>query len=147
MSLATFTRALVALALVAGAAGCSSMGSTMSLFDRLGGMDGVKSLSNAFVNNVASDSRTGSMVSGANTTALKSKMSDQLCAMSGGGCNAPLTSAQIADAGKKVNATQSSALSESFSKALDTVKVAPGVKEGAAKLMGPQLGGILAGLM
>jgi len=141
------TRALIALALVVGLGGCSSMGSATSLFDQLGGMNGVRSLSDSFVGNVASDSRTKSMLSGANMDSLKTKMSDQFCALMGGSCKAPLTESQITDAGKKVDAKTSSALSDSLSKALDTVKAVPGVKEGVTKLMGPQLGGIVAGLL
>jgi hemoglobin len=141
------TRALVALALVVGLGGCSSMGSATSLFDQLGGMNSVRSLSDAFVNNVASDSRTKSLLSGANMDSYKAKMSDQFCALLGGSCKAPLTESQITDAGKKVNAGTSSALNDSLSKALDTVKAVPGVKEGVTKLLGPQLGGIVAGLL
>ena len=147
MTVTMFARAVLVLTLVAAVAGCSSMGSATSLFDQLGGIDSVRSLSDAFVSNVASDSRTGSMLSGQNMGSLKSKMTDQLCALSGGGCKAPLTSSQITDAGKKVDAKTSSALNDSFSKALDSIKASPVVKEGATKLMGPQLGGILAGLL
>jgi hypothetical protein len=141
------TRVLVAFALVVGLGGCSSMGSATSLFDQLGGMNSVRSLSDAFVNNVASDGRTKSLLSGANMDSLKTKMGDQFCALMGGSCKAPLTESQITDAGKKVNASTASALGDSLSKALDSVKAVPGVKEGVTKLMGPQLGGIVAGLL
>jgi hemoglobin len=147
MTVTILSRALAALAVVASVGGCASMGSTMSLFDQLGGMDSVRSLSDAFVSNVASDNRTSNLVSGANMGSLKTKMSDQLCALSGGGCKAPLTGSQIAEAGKKVDAGTSRALNDSLSKALDTVKTAPGVREGVTKLVGPQLGGIVAGLL
>jgi len=147
MTVTIFSRALVAMALAVGVGACASMDSTMSLFDQLGGMNGVQALSNGFVNNVASDGRTSKLLSGANTGALKTKMTDQFCALAGGSCKAPLTSAQIADAGAKVDAGTKSALNDSFLKALDALKTAPGVKEGVAKLVGPQLGGIVAGLL
>jgi hypothetical protein len=141
------TRALVVLVLAVGLGGCSSMGSATSLFDQLGGMNGARSLSDAFVNNVASDGRTKNLLSGANMDSLKTNTSDQFCALLGGSCKAPLTGSQITDAGKKVDASTSSALSDSLGKALDSVKAVPGVKEGVTKLLGPQLGGILAGLL
>jgi hypothetical protein len=147
MTVAKLTRALGAVAVALMVGGCSSMGSTMSLFDQLGGMNGVRSLSDAFVNNVAADTRTSKLVSGANMGSLKSKMTDQFCALAGGSCKAPLSGAQIAEAGKKVDAGTSRALNDSLLKALDTVKAVPGVKEAVAKLMGPQLGGIVAGLL
>jgi hemoglobin len=141
------TRALLVFALVVGLSGCSSMGSATSLFDQLGGTNGVRSLSDAFVNNVAGDSRTKSLLSNANMDSLKTSTSDQFCALLGGSCKAPLTESQISDAGKKVNASTSSALSDSLGKALDSVKAVPGVKEGVTKLLGPQLGGIVGGLL
>src|SRR5262245_2583284 len=151
MNVRIFTFALVVFALFTGLGGCASMGESMgkatSLYDQLGGMDTVRSLSDAFVNNAASDSRTSNMLSNTNVGALKTKMSAQLCAMVGGGCQAPLTGSQITSAAQKVDAKTSSALYDSFSKAFDTIKTTPGVKESVTKLVGPQLGGIVAGLL
>jgi truncated hemoglobin YjbI len=139
-------RVLVALALVATLGGCASM-SSKSVFEQLGGMDQIRTLSDTFVNNVASDGRTSSMLSGSNLSSMKSKLSDQLCAMSGGKCSAPLSNAQIAEAGKKVSPATSSALNDSFSRALDSLKTNPALKETITKTMGPQLGGIMASLL
>lgn len=141
------TRALVVLTLLIGFGGCATTGPATSLYEQLGGMDSVRSLSDAFVNNLASDSRTGNMLHNKNFGSLKTKMSDQLCALAGGGCQAPLTGSQITDAAKKVDAGTSSALLDNFNKALTTIKATPGVKENVAKLFGPQLGGIVAGLL
>jgi hypothetical protein len=148
MIVAAYTRALAVLVLVVTFGGCASMGSTgLSLFDQLGGMDQVRSLASSFIDNAARDGRTSSLLSNANLGSLKSKVSDQFCAMAGGSCKAPLTSAQITEAGKKVDARTSSALTDSLGKALDAVKANPAVKEGVTKLLGPQLGGIVAGLL
>ena len=146
MTITVAGRMLAALALVLGLGGCASM-STKSVFDQLGGMDQIRALSDSFVNNVASDSRTSSLVSGSNLSSMKSKLSDQLCAMAGGSCSAPLSSAQIADAGKKVGPSTSSALTDNFGRALDSIKANPVMKETVTKTMGPQLGGIVAGLL
>jgi hypothetical protein len=67
--------------------------------------------------------------------------------MLGGSCKAPLTSAQVAEASKKVDAPTSAGLKDSLLKALDSVKANPAVKEGVTSLLGPQLGGIVAGLL
>jgi hemoglobin len=146
MTITVTGRLLAVLALLIGLGGCASM-STKSVFDQLGGMDQIRLLSDSFVNNVASDSRTSSMLSGANLSSMKSKLSDQLCAISGGKCSAPLSNAQIAEAGKKVSPSTSSALTDSFSRALDSVKANPVLKETVTKTMGPQLGGIVASLL
>ena len=136
--------AVLALLIVLG--GCASM-SKKSAFEQLGGMDQIRALSDNFVNNVASDSRTSNLLSSSNLSSMKSKLSDQLCAMSGGKCSAPLSNAQIAEAGKKVTPSTSSALTDSFSRALDSIKANPAVKETVTKTMGPQLGGIVASLL
>jgi hemoglobin len=146
MTVRACTRALAVLALVVTSAGCASMGGGASLFDQLGGMDQVRSLASAFVDNAARDGRTSSLLSNANLGSLKTKVSDQFCAMAGGSCKAPLTSAQITEAGKKVDTRTSSALTDSLGKALDAIRANPAVKEGVTKLVGPQLGGIVAGL-
>jgi len=138
---------IVVLGLAVGAAGCGSMQSSAGLIDQLGGSAQLKALSDAFVNNAASDPRSSKLLSGANLGALKTKVSDQFCATVGGGCTAPLTSAQITEAGKKVDASTSSALTDSLTKALDSIKASPVVKESVTKLLGPQLGGIVAGLV
>jgi hypothetical protein len=139
---------LIAFVLVVGAGGCGSMqGSSAGLLDQLGGSTQIKALSDAFVNNAASDPRSSKLLSGANLGSLKSKVSDQFCATLGGGCAAPLTSAQVTEAAKKVDAPTSSGLSDSLMKALDSVKASPVAKETVTKLLGPQLGGIVAGLL
>ena len=136
----------VALALAAGMSGCGTT-KTTGLVDQLGGSGQIKALSDAFVNNAASDPRTSKLLSGANLGSLKTKVSDQFCALIGGGCKAPLTNAQITEAAKKVDAPTSNGLTDSFSKALDTIKATPRVKDGVTRLLAPQLGGIVAGLL
>jgi len=137
---------IVALAFAAGMGGCGTT-QTTGLVDQLGGSGQLKALSDAFVNNAASDPRTSKLLSGANLGSLKTKVSDQFCALIGGGCKAPLTNAQITEAAKKVDAPTSSGLTDSLSKALDTIKATPGAKDGVTRLLGPQLGGIVAGLL
>jgi hypothetical protein len=138
---------LVALTLVVGLGGCGSMGGTSGLLDQLGGSSTLKSLSDSFVNNAASDPRSSQLLSGANLGSLKTKVSDQFCSMLGGSCAAPLNTAQVTEASKKVDAPTSAGLKDSLMKALDSVKASPAVKEGVTSLLGPQLGGIVAGLL
>jgi hypothetical protein len=128
--------------------GMTETGATaMSLFDQLGGTNQIKSLADSFVNGIATDSRTSKLVSAADTGTLKSKMSDQLCALTGGGCAAPLTEAQIAEGAKKIDAPTTSALNENFSKAVSSLSSSPLVKETLTKALGPQVGGIVGALL
>ena len=147
MSFRTFVVCLVVIAVSVGASGCGSMQGSAGLLDQLGGNAQIKALSDAFVNSAASDPRSSKLLSGANLGTLKSKVSDQFCATLGGGCSAPLSNAQVTEAAKKVDAPTSSGLTDSLMKALDTIKASPAVKEGVTRLLGPQLGGIVAGLV
>jgi hypothetical protein len=137
----------VALTLVVGVGGCASMGGTSGLLDQLGGSSTLKALTDSFVNNAASDPRSGKLLSGANLGSLKTKVSDQFCSMLGGGCKAPLNTAQITEAGRNVDAPTSAGLKDSLMKALDSVTASAPVKDGVTSLLGPQLGGIVAGLL
>lgn len=147
MTVRMFALCLVALTLVVGLGGCASMGGTSGLIEQLGGSSTLKSLSDSFVNNAASDPRSSKLLSGANLGSLKTKVSDQFCSTLGGSCSAPLSAAQVTEASKKVDAPTSAGLKDSLLKALDSVKASPVVKEGVTSLLGPQLGGIVAGLL
>ena len=147
MTFRNIVTCLAAFVLVVGAGGCGSMPGSTGLLDQLGGTNQLKALSDAFVNNAANDPRSSKLLSGANLDTLKTKVSDQFCAAMGGGCKAPLSSAQVTEAAKKVDAPTSTGLSDSLVKALDSVKASPVVKQGVTSLLGPQLGGIVAGLL
>src|SRR5262245_64105070 len=83
---------LVALILVVGLGGCGSMGGAAGLLDQLGGSSTLKSLSDSFVNNAASDPRSSKLLSGSDLGSLKTKVSDQFWSMLGGRCKARLPS-------------------------------------------------------
>lgn len=135
-----------------GIAACSSMGSSMSTaasaFDQLGGMSSVNKLANGFVTSSLKDPRLSSLTTGrtVDTAATSAKVSDQLCAILGGGCKAPLTDAQLASAADKLSPAQKSALSENFSSTLNSLASNPAVRETVTKALGSKLSG-LAGLL
>jgi len=153
MRIEVIIRNAIGTALVIGLAGCGGMGEmssakgAMSLFEQVGGMEQIKSLSSNFVNNVAADSRTSKMVANADKGSLTSKLSNQLCALTGGGCPAPLTDAQIAEGAKKVDTSTTNALNDSFSKAVTSLSSPSVVKDTLTKAVGPKLGGIVGALM
>src|ERR1700752_2171135 len=90
---------LIAASLV-GCSSMGSMGSAMSLFDQLGGMSAVTKLASGMVSSSLSDPRLSGLLAGksVDTTAATSKVSNQLCAMLGGGCQAPMTDDQLSSA-------------------------------------------------
>jgi hypothetical protein len=126
-----------------------SLGSLGSAFQMLGGSQSVTSLSSGLVSSALQDPRLASLVKGKNVdpTATSGKMSDQLCAMLGGGCKAPLTNSQVASAASKLTPTQSKAITDNFQSVLSKVASDPLVREAVTKAVGNKIPGVLAGLL
>ena len=138
---------LVALAFSAGLAG-PSLGQTLgSVFEMLGGMDTVSKLAGSLLKSSASDPRLAGVLGKLNTSAATPKLADQMCAMLGGGCKAPLTDQQIAAGASKLDGTQTKALGDHLSSALSAVSSNPLVREAVTKAIGPKLGGIVGALI
>ena len=125
----------------------SMMSSATNLVSQLGGNDKISSLASSFLGNVKSNPTTSNLVKDSDTSTLTSKLTDQLNSMLGGNAKAPLTSEQIDAASKKNTPETNSALSDSFSKALDSLSTNQTVKDGINKIVGPKIGGILTGLL
>lgn len=132
--------------------GCSNMGSMASMgssaFDMLGGMSSVNKLAGGLVDSAMKDPRLSALTAGksGNAAASTANVSDQLCAMLGGGCKAPLTDSQLSSAASKLSPNQSKALSENFATALNSVTSNPAVRDSVTKTLGSKLGG-LGGLL
>ncbi len=141
-------RTATVLLLASSVAACSSMGSTTSAFDQLGGMSSVNKLADGLVNSSLNDPRLSGLTAGsrANATASATKVSDQLCSMLGGGCKAPFSSDQLSAAMNKLSPEQSKALTENFNSTLNSVASNPAVRESVTKAIGGKLGG-LGGLL
>jgi hypothetical protein len=139
-------KCVVVLAVVASLGGCSS-GSTASLFNQLGGMDTVSKLASSFLGDATKNPQLSGLLGGANTSAVAPQLSNQLCATLGGGCKAPLTDDQVKAAGAKVSPEQNKALSDTLTGALKTIGAQPAVSKEITTLLGPKLGGIVAGLL
>jgi hypothetical protein len=138
--------------MMAALCGCSSMGSTVSAvsaFEKLGGSSNLTSIASGFVNSSLKDPRLSGLTAGKtiDATAATGKVSNQLCAMLGGGCQAPLTDSQLSAAASKVSPDQSKAISENFGSALNSVVSDPTVRELVTKTVGSKLPGVLGGLL
>src|SRR4030095_15631339 len=110
-----------------------------SLFQMAGGMDTVSKLASGVLKASASDPRLAGVMGKMNVGAASPKLANQICSMLGGGCKAPLTDRQITAGASKLDASQTSALSEHFSSVLGNVILNPLVKEGVSKAIGPKL--------
>jgi hypothetical protein len=133
---------------VAACSSMGSMGSAVSAFDQLGGMSSVNKLAGGLVNSSLKDPRLSGLTAGRTVDAAASttKVSDQLCAMLGGGCKAPLTDDQLATAASKLSPDQKAALSDNFTSTLNSLASNPAVRDAVTKSLGSKLGG-LGGLL
>jgi len=127
-----------------GAARAQGLG---EVFEMIGGMDTVSKLSGTLLKSAASDPRLSGLLGKMNTSTASPKLADQMCAILGGGCKAPLTDQQVTAGAQKLNPSQSKALSENFNSALNAVSSNPLVKEAMIKAIGPKLGGIVGALI
>jgi hemoglobin len=75
--------ALSLAALVSIAAG----GARVSLYQRLGGQDGVANIANVLIDRVATDPALGRSFKGSNLGRIKSLLAEQICDLSGGPCH------------------------------------------------------------
>ena len=126
----------------------AGIGQTLgNVFEMLGGMDTVSKLSSSLLKSSASDPRLAGLLGKVNASAATPKLADQICAMLGGGCKAPLTDQQITAGAKKLNQSQTKALGDNFKSALSAVSSNPLVHEAVSKAIGPKLGGIVGALI
>jgi len=135
---------LLALALVP-SNGTAQLGG--SLFQQLGGSDMVGKLSSSFLQKAVKDPRLAGLLGKVKLGEVSPKLSEQLCAMLGGGCKAPLTNQQIAAGEKHLDPNQKKAVNDNFSSVLGSVGQNPFAKEGVSRLIGPKMGGIVGALV
>ncbi|HXZ58594.1 MAG TPA: hypothetical protein VEG26_00320 [Steroidobacteraceae bacterium] len=125
----------------------SSLGG--SAFQMLGGSQAVSSMAGNFVGSAMQDPRLASLLKGKNVdpAAVSAKVSDELCALLGGGCKAPLTNSQVASAASKLTPTQSKAITDNFNSALSKAASDPLVSQAVTQAVGNKIPGVLAGLL
>ena len=142
-------RTLMALVFVSAGSG-TGQGIAQSiggLFQLVGGMDTVKKLSTNVLQSATKDPRLAGVLGKMDTSVATPKLADQFCATLGGGCKAPLTEKQIATGSSKLDASQTDALREHFSSALNTVTGNSMAKEALAKAITPKLAGMVGALI
>ncbi len=104
------------------AGGGSAVGEK-SLYDRLGGKDGITGVVEDFVANVAADARINAFFANADIPGLKGKLVDQICEATGGPCKYTGKTMKEAHTGMGVKEEHFNALVEDLVKALDKYKV------------------------
>jgi hemoglobin len=100
-----------------------NMAATKSLYERLGGKEGITAVVKDFVANVGADTRINTMFANADLAALETKLIDQICAASGGPCTYSGKNMKEAHAGMGVTEAHFNALVEDLVKSLDKIGV------------------------
>ena len=127
----------------------ASASAAVGLLDRLGGKASLATIASRFVHSSLNDPRLSGLTAGKtiDESAMVGKVSDQLCALLGGGCQAPLTDSQLSAAASKVSADQSKAVWDNFESALNGVVADMSDRQLVTKAVGRKLPGMLAGLL
>ena len=127
----------------------ASASAAVGLLDRLGGKTNLATIASRFVDSSLNDPRLSGLTAGRtiDESAMVGKVSDQLCALLGGGCPAPLTDSQLSTAASKVSADQSKALWDNFQSALNGVVSDMSDRQLVSKAVVRKLPGMFAGLL
>jgi hypothetical protein len=127
----------------------ASASAAVGLLDRIGGKTSLTTIASRFVHSSLNDPRLSGLTAGKaiDESAMVGKVSDQLCALLGGGCQAPLTDAQLSTAAGKVSADQSKAIWDNFQSALNGVVSDMSDRQLLSKAVVRKLPGMLAGLL
>ena len=125
----------------------SSLGG--SAFQMLGGSQAVSSMAGNWVGSAMKDPRLASLLKGKNIdpAVVSAKVSDELCALLGGGCKPALSNSKIASAASKLTPAQSSAITDHFNSALSKASSDPMVSQAVTSALGSKIPGVLAGLL
>jgi hypothetical protein len=126
-----------------GVAGMAAPG----LMGQVGGMDSVSKLAGSFLESSAGDSRLSGLLGGGKTDAMKPKLSNQLCSILGGGCEAPVSESEIAKGAEKLTPTQADAVKENFGSSLGGMNLSSSVQSAVSKAVAPKLPGIIGALL
>lgn len=133
--------AAVLVVLLGTAAGCAAvMEPTPTLYERLGGRDGIALVVDEFVKNVLADGRVNARFKGLKppqVLRLKANLADQICAAAGGPCAYLGRDMKTAHKGMNISEVEWNATVEALGRALDTRKVPVREKQELLALLGP----------
>lgn len=132
---------LVLLWVAVNLAGCATMGEQPpSLYQRLGGRDGIALVVDDFVANMVADARVNARFKGMQPPAvfkLRSNLADQICDATGGPCAYLGRDMKATHKGMNISDAEWSATVENLIKALDKYKVGEKEKKELISALGP----------
>ena len=129
--------------LLSAAAGGAETSKGKTLYDRLGGKEGITTVVDAFVAKVGADKRINGYFASTDLTKLKMHMVNQFCEATGGPCTYTGRTMKQTHAGMGVTDAAFGALVEYLVATLDQQKVAKADKEELLGILGPMKGDIV----
>ena len=140
---------LSSVVVLASLAACATMGDKAmepSLYQRLGGREGIAIVVGDFVGNMVADSRVNARfrgMQGPQVEKLKSNLSDQICDATGGPCAYLGKDMKASHRGMAITDAEWNATVENLVKALDKNKVGAKEKSELLGALGPMKGDIV----
>ncbi|MBN8281384.1 MAG: group 1 truncated hemoglobin [Gammaproteobacteria bacterium] len=114
--------ALLALALLVAVSGCATAGrGKPTLYEELGGREGVAALVDGFLVRVADDYRIADTFAGSNVPRLRRLLEEQFCEVSGGPCDYTGGSMEETHRGMGIRETEFNALVEDLIDAMEAL--------------------------
>jgi hemoglobin len=131
------TVAVLALSMTAAFATGSVAATKKTLYDRLGGQTALTAVVDDFVANVAADTRINQYFAKTDIPVFKQRLTEQLCAATGGGCKYTGKTMKDAHAGMGVTTADFNALVEDLGKSLLKFKVKKADQKQLVALLAP----------
>jgi hypothetical protein len=140
---------LATLAMLLGCSGSSGVTgmAAQGLMSQMGGMGSMSKLAGSFLQTSAVDSRLSGLMDAGDVDAMQPKLSNQLCSMLGGGCDAEVSEDEIAKGAQKLTPAQSEAVTDNFSKSLGGMNISSALQGAVSKAVAPKLPGIIGALL
>lgn len=110
---------------------------SMTLYQRLGGLNAIQAVVDDFVARVAADSRINARFANANIPLLKRRLVDQVCQATGGHCSYMGLDMKTAHAGMGITNAEFDALVEDLVATLDRFRVGEAEKNELLALLAP----------
>ncbi|HEY3300859.1 MAG TPA: group 1 truncated hemoglobin [Methylophilaceae bacterium] len=118
-------------------AGCASLSPNQSLYQRIGGQEVLSSVVSETIDKTSSDPRTKRSFDGIKLTKLKESITNQLCQLTGGGCNYEGDTMQKSHADAKISTAEFELMVQNLRDALDHQHVGTREKNELLKILAP----------
>lgn len=115
----------------------ASAAAPASLYERLGGQSGIAGIADTLIDRVASDPKLSRSFKDSNLARIKKMLAEQICSLSGGGCQYSGDSMQQTHAGHHISEAEFYGMVEALRQVLKERAVSQGATNELLKLLAP----------